>query len=523
MNTFPGKQSSPGASSGEYKVNVGSSTTSSAPLAISDDEVIFAHSNKDAAAAKAHGNELNVVFSNTLQTLRNRTNQKQPAGDSSITSFDESCQPPDLETVIIRDAKVMNNNETRIDGLDQKDVFSAESTSQESSSVDEDATAIPCNTIHAEKKDDPITQIEMKSTQEQEKGMITFVTEGFSDVGDIANESLMDEGRRQQQKEQRTGMEDDDLELVSVEEYSSPSTSTPYFSTYQEEDKNPISSTPPSPATIIEMRPEEFAAEASMAMLTFEDHDETLESHHKSVAESLVESPDLIDVFKVDEHWTDDTLANQKVEEKGERTFKGHDETFSSLSSDLDSSGGCSAEEDEPTSSSSLPLSLYNKNTSLSANARRDISSITRESLDNSEHKEVDNTYAVIPTGGGLSNNQPLGLDKGQQIDLVCSSKKETYYKEKLISKSPSPPSKVAKSSEDFHFVQQNENECNNASASPSPSSSLDAEAADDDVDDLPILQEEVKSILPSGSPKKDVEARRGEFGILQDKLEAER
>ena len=107
MNTFPGKQSSPGASSGEYKVNVGSSTTSSAPLAISDDEVIFAHSNKDAAAAKAHGNELNVVFSNTLQTLRNRTNQKQPAGDSSITSFDESCQPPDLETVII------NNNYTR--------------------------------------------------------------------------------------------------------------------------------------------------------------------------------------------------------------------------------------------------------------------------------------------------------------------------------------------------------------------------------------------------------------------------
>ena len=261
--------------------------------------------------------------------------------------------------------------------------------------------------------------------------MITFVTEGFSDVGDIANESLMDEGRRQQRKEQRTGMEEDDLELVSVEEYSSPSTSTPYFSTYQEEDKNPISSTPPSPATIIEMRPEEFAAEASMAMLTFEDHDETLESHHKSVAESLVESPDLIDVFKVDENWTDDTIANQKVEEKGERTFKGHDETFSSLSSDLDSSGGCSAEEDEPTSSSSLPLSLYNKNTSLSANPRRDISSITRESLDNSEHKEVDNTYAVIPTGGGLSNNQPLGLDKGQQIDLVCSSKKETYYKEK--------------------------------------------------------------------------------------------
>ena len=116
-----------------------------------------------------------------------------------------------------------------------------------------------------------------------------------------------------------------------------------------------------------------------------------------------------------------------------------------------------------------------------------------------------------------------LLLMRGHLKVPLCSSKKETYYKEKLISKSPSPPSKVAKSSEDFHFVQQNENECNNASASPSPSSSLDAEAAADDVDDLPILQEEVKSILPSGSPKKDVEARRGEFDILQDKLEAER
>ena len=498
VNTSPGKQSSPGASSGEYKVKTGSSTTS-APLVISEDEVIFAHSNKDAALAKdmtvgAHGNELNVVFSNTLKTLRNRTNQK-PAGtpcddSSTYDEASESCQPPDLEPIIVQDDKVMNDTDQRID---------SEFTSHEPSSVptylidEETFPAIPNSITFAEEKDFPITEIETKPGIEQEEDMSTFDKLDFPDVEDAGSElpsltsdqsnvMVMDESRIQQQKEQSIGQ--DDLELLSVketmatvEEYSS----TPYFSTYQEEDSNPISSTPPSPATIIEMRPEEFAAEASMTMLTF------------------AQDP--------------------------------------ASSSNFDSTD--SSEEDEPTLSS-LPLSLYNKNTSLSSNPeRRDISSIAEEeSLDSSEPpkglpwKELDITHAVIPTGGGLSINEPLDLDKGQQIDQVC--KKETYYKEKLTNKSTS--SKVAKSSEmietffAFDYVQQpkDENECNSASAS------LLCAAAD--VDYLPIQQEEVKSILPSrleedvldsSSLEKVAETRgsyqQGESDILQDKLEVER
>ena len=61
--------------------------------------------------------------------------------------------------------------------------------------------------------------------------------------------------------------EDEETEepAMAVEEYSS--NTNPYFSTYQEEDP-PVgrSSTPPSPATIIEMTPDEFAAEAAMTL-----------------------------------------------------------------------------------------------------------------------------------------------------------------------------------------------------------------------------------------------------------------
>ena len=65
--------------------------------------------------------------------------------------------------------------------------------------------------------------------------------------------------------EENEETEETEEPAMAVEEYSS--STNPYFSTYQEED--PLigrSSTPPSPATIIEMTPDEFAAEAAMTL-----------------------------------------------------------------------------------------------------------------------------------------------------------------------------------------------------------------------------------------------------------------
>ena len=71
------------------------------------------------------------------------------------------------------------------------------------------------------------------------------------------------------------------------------------------------------------------------AKRTFEDHDETLECLNKSVVKRQVESQDrivLIDAVKADQNWTDDTIINKKGEKKAERTFTNHHETLESFS-----------------------------------------------------------------------------------------------------------------------------------------------------------------------------------------------
>ena len=59
-----------------------------APLASSDDEGLSAPSP-----------EMNVVFSNTLQTLRDRTTSSQKKGTCSEDAYEDSNEPPDLEPI----------------------------------------------------------------------------------------------------------------------------------------------------------------------------------------------------------------------------------------------------------------------------------------------------------------------------------------------------------------------------------------------------------------------------------------
>ena len=64
-----------------------------APLASSDDEGLSAPSPETGHV------ELNVVFSNTLQTLRDRTTSSQKKGTSSEDAYEDSNEPPDLEPI----------------------------------------------------------------------------------------------------------------------------------------------------------------------------------------------------------------------------------------------------------------------------------------------------------------------------------------------------------------------------------------------------------------------------------------